>query len=393
MFSSRVPRELALNRLSTSIAAHRASGKPLIDLTVTNPTGADIRYDDDLLAPLGSIAGLTYTPEPFGMRSARRAVADDYARRGISVAQERIVLTASTSEAYSVLFKLLCAPQGDAVLVPQPSYPLFEHLTRLDGVSSEPYALEYHGRWFVDDRSVDRAWTDRTRALLAVSPNNPTGSLLLPEELEALRRRCAERDAALILDEVFADYTFDDAQPAEAGRGTRASTSSEALTFRLGGLSKSAGLPQVKLGWIVVEGPAALVNAALPRLELICDTYLSVSTPVQVAAPVLIERGAAIRAQIQQRVNANLRVLREAAAADPSVELLDGEGGWSAVIRVPSKEPEEDLVIALLERRGTLVHPGFFFDFAHESHLVFSLLPAPAPFAEGVGRVMEYLRG
>jgi alanine-synthesizing transaminase len=291
MFSSRVPAELGLNRLSAAIQAHRATGRPLIDLTSTNPTSVGIHYPAGLLTALGDPRAHTYQPEPFGLLPARQAVVGDYARRGISVAVDRIVLTASTSEAYSLLFKLLCAPSGDEVLTPAPSYPLFDHLTNLDGVASRPYALSYHGRWELDEASVDTAWTEHTRAVLAVTPNNPTGSTLTPAELDALADRCAARHSALILDEVFADYPLVD-QPAPG------SFSSNALTFRLGGLSKSAGLPQVKLGWMAVDGPDDLVRSALDRLELICDTYLSVATPVQVAAPALIVRGADVRHQI-----------------------------------------------------------------------------------------------
>ena len=387
MFSSRVPRELALNRLSRGLAAHRSAGRPLLDLTVSNPTAVGIHYEPRLLAALADPAGLTYRPEPFGLASARRAIAADYARRGISVAEERVVLTASTSEAYSLLFKLLCEP-GDAVLVPQPSYPLFDHLTRLDGVGWAPYSLEYHGRWRLDEESVDAAWTARTRAALAVSPNNPTGSRLGADEWRALGERCAQRRAALIVDEVFADYSFDD-----DARGEPARVEGDGpLTFRLGGLSKSAGLPQLKLGWIAVDGPPACVDEALARLEFICDTYLSVSTPVQVAASALIEQGAEVRAQIQRRVRDNLETLRAAAGLDPSVELLNGEAGWTAVLRVPSRGSEEDLVLALLDRRDTLVHPGFFFDFPHESFVVLSLLPEPPVFAEATTRLLEHMR-
>src|SRR5687767_2158919 len=293
MFSSRVPGALNLNRLSAAVAAHRAAGRPLLDLTVTNPTAVGIRYPEDILVPLGDPRGRRYQPEPFGMVSARIAVAADYARRGISVAEDRIVLTSSTSEAYSLLFKLLCAPSGDDVLVPAPSYPLFDHLTELDGVRSRPYALQYHGRWELDVESVDEAWTSRTRAVLAVSPNNPTGSLLGGDEMNALSSRCGDRNAALIVDEVFADYSFR-ASDGEAPNHAM----SNCLSFHLGGLSKSAGLPQVKLGWIRVDGPERLAADALDRLELICDTYLSVSTPVQAAAPALIASGAEIRAQI-----------------------------------------------------------------------------------------------
>lgn len=401
MFSSRLPAHMVPNRLAQAVAAARSRGTPLIDLTVTNPTGAGIAYPDDLLAPLAGAAGRGYEPRPFGLAEAREAVAADYRRRGIDIHPSRIVLTASTSEAYSFLFKLLCDPAGDGVLVPVPSYPLFEHLTSLDGVGATPYALEYHGRWAVSLESVDRAWTGRVRAVLAVSPNNPTGSVVSTHELDLLSHRCASRDAALIVDEVFADYMFAPpalAQRAPAGepsprlRASRDGGPADCLLFRLGGLSKSAGLPQVKLGWIAVDGPLPLVENALERLEWICDTYLSVSTPVQLAAPALIEAGAAMRAQILERVRRNHAVLRERAGAIPSIELLHGDGGWSAVLRVPATRSEEDLVVELLERDGVLVHPGFFFDFAQEAFVVISLLPPPASFDEGVSRLLERAR-
>jgi alanine-synthesizing transaminase len=391
MFSSRVPRDLASNRLALAAAAHRAAGRPLLDLTVTNPTAVGLVYPEHLLVSMGGAGSLSYRPEPFGMAAARRAVAADYARRGISVAEDRIVLTASTSEAYSVLFKLLCEPSGDTVLAPVPSYPLFDHLTALDGVECRSYALEYHGRWELDERSVDRVWRDRTRAVLAVTPNNPTGSVLSASEMEALDQRCASREAALIVDEVFADYLFADAADAGVDTGERVPPAS--LTFRLGGLSKSAGLPQVKLGWIAVDGPDRLVQDALQRLELICDTYLSVSTPVQVAAPALIEGGAEIRAQIRRRIQTNVEGLRAAAASESWLELLNADGGWSAVVRIPAKASEEEVVVDLLASRDTLVHPGFFFDFPHEAFLILSLLPEPPVFAEAVGRIVEQLRG
>lgn len=384
MFASRVPRDLAQNRLSAAVASHRRSGRRLLDLTATNPTAVGIEYPGGLLASLADARSLAYRPEPFGMRSAREAVARDYARRGTSVAVDRIVLTASTSEAYSLLFKLLCEPAGDEVLVPAPSYPLFDHLAQLDGVIPRQYALEYHGRWELDDHSLDTAWTSRIRAVLAVSPNNPTGSVLKPHEVDALASRCASRDAALVVDEVFADYMLDGAAPEAKPRA-------QALTFRLGGLSKSAGLPQVKLGWIAVDGPDTLVAAALDRLELICDTYLSVSTPVQVAAPDLIDRGSAVREAIAARVTRNYGALRGAAANHPSVELLPAEAGWSAVLRIPAHRAEEDTVLDLLDACDTLVHPGFFFDFPREAFLIVSLLPDPATFDEGIRRVLGHV--
>ena len=384
MFSSRVPLHRQPNRLARAAGKARTSGRGLIDLTVANPTIVGIVYPQDLLQALASPSALVYTPHPFGLPQAREAVAHDYARRGVAVDPARIILTASTSEAYSLLFKLLCGP-GDSVLVPVPSYPLFEHLTQLDGVSARPYHLEYHGRWVVDAGSTDRAWVDGVRAVLGVSPNNPTGSVLSPGEMSELEERCASRDAALILDEVFADYPLRDAITS----GTTAGSKPGALTFRLGGLSKSAGLPQVKLGWIAVDGPELLVSEALERLELICDTYLSVATPVQTAAADLIRAGAQIRQQIQSRIAVNYVELRRQDRAHPSVDVLPADGGWSSVVRVPSARTEEDLVVELIERDGVLVQPGFFFDFPHEAFVILSLLPEPAAFAEGTRRLME----
>jgi len=389
MFSSRVPPNLEQNRIAHAVARTRLSGRSFIDLTVTNPTSVGIEYPDDLLRPLASPDALRYEPAPFGLDSARAAVCADYARRGIAVDPARVVLTSSTSEAYSLLFKLLCAPDGDAVLVPTPSYPLFDHLTLLDGVRAIPYGLDFHGRWTLGLDELDRAWTKRVRAVLAVSPNNPTGSVLSCDELEALASRCAERRAALIVDEVFADYVLTARQSAAAASTMHPDVPARCLTFRLGGLSKSVGLPQVKLGWIAAGGPDVLVRDALARLEVICDAYLSVATPVQVAAPSLIATGAAVRAAILERIRANADALVGIAADHPAVQALPVDAGWSAVLRVPSTRTEEALVLELLERDDVLVHPGFFFDFPHEAFVVCSLLPEPRLFAEGVGRLME----
>jgi alanine-synthesizing transaminase len=382
MFSSRVPDALEPNRLTQTVRRLRANGTPLIDLTVTNPTVTGIEYPSSILEALADSRSLRYEPAALGLTEARAAVACDYGRLGIKVAPEQVVLTASTSEAYSILFKLLCAPEGDSVMLPRPSYPLFEHLTGLDGVRSIAYRLEFHGRWAIDFDTLDAGWTDTVRAILAVSPNNPTGSILTGPELRGLVDRCAARDSALILDEVFIDYPISASAPGPA-------IPHECLTFRLGGLSKSAGLPQVKLGWIVVHGPDRVVQDAIDRLELVCDTYLSVSTPVQHAAPALIARGAEVRSRILDRIRANDRALRRLVAAYPSIDVLPCEAGWSAVLRVPSTRTEEDLAIALLETAGVVVHPGFFFDFAHEAFLVVSLLPETGVFTEGVRRVME----
>jgi alanine-synthesizing transaminase len=387
MFSERVPRSLETNRITRAVRRAREAQHALIDLTTTNPTTIGIEYPANILQPLADPAATVYRPQPFGLAAARAAVARDYGRKGLHIDPDRIVLTSSTSEAYSLLFKLLCAPHGDTVLVPVPSYPLFEHLTILDGVERTAYRLDYHGRWSVVADDLDRCWTKNTRAVLAVSPNNPTGSVLSADELDALASRCAERGTALILDEVFADY------PLAAGSAARRPAHSDGLVFRLGGLSKSAGLPQVKLGWIAVEGPDRLVRDALDRLEVIGDAYLSVSTPVQVAAPALIESGAVVREQILQRIRANDDELRTMARLHPAVDVLTTEGGWSTVIRVPATRSEENLVIDLLEQDHVLVHPGFFFDFPHEAFVVVSLLPKPDAFGEGVRRLLERADG
>jgi alanine-synthesizing transaminase len=385
MFSTRTPPHLAPNRLAQALLELQRAGRPVIDLTESNPTRAGFEYPPDLLAPLADARGLAYQPRPFGLIEARRAVAKEYARRGIAVPAERVVLTSSTSEAYSLLFKLLADPADD-VLVPRPSYPLFEHLTRLEGLSVRPYELEYHGVWSIDMTSVEHALTPHTRALLVVNPNNPTGSFVKRDEVARLVQLCAQRRIALIADEVFADYEL---EPDAASNAAQMMDREEALVFSLGGLSKSVGLPQVKLGWIAVAGPAALVDGALERLELVCDTYLSVSTPVQAAAAELLERGSLVRSQIRARVAANYRRLVERNAAAPACRVLRSEGGWYAVVQVPTLRPEEELVLDLLVSDGVLAHPGYFFDFPRESFLVVSLIVPEAEFSEGVERLLS----
>ena len=383
MFADRIPGDLSPNRLALAVRRRRASGKPIIDLTESNPTRVGLEYPADLLAPLADRRALLYSPEPLGLLDARRAVAADYARRGISISPEQIALTASTSEAYSVLFKLLARP-GDEVLVPRPSYPLFEMLTQLDNVVARPYDLEYHGSWTIDFTSVERALSPRTRALLLVNPNNPTGSFASGREIELIAEIGAHYGIPLIVDEVFADYVLEPgmtpARPAFLSR-------SDTLVFALGGLSKSIGLPQAKLAWIAAAGPSQLVAESLERLELICDTYLSVSTPVQLAAAELIERGAAIRAQISDRTRTNYRRLKDAGASVPSCEVLTACGGWNAVIRVPTLCSEEELMLTLLTTDGVLAHPGYFFDFPRESFVIVSLLVTEAAFAAGIERL------
>jgi aspartate/methionine/tyrosine aminotransferase len=382
MASSRLPSSLAPNALSLAVAAKRRQGAPVIDLTESNPTRVGLSYPPDLLAPLSNAAGLEYDPQPLGLWPARAAVAADFRRRGIVISADRVALTASTSEAYSLLFKLLC-DAGDRVLVPRPSYPLFEHLTRLESVDAVPYDLEYHGSWRIDLASVQRAGP-RVKAILIVSPNNPTGSFLHRDDWAALSELSAARGWAIIGDEVFADYAIDPAPHA-----THVLADGDVLAFSLGGLSKSAGLPQVKLGWIGFGGPVSKVDEAMAAYEIVADTYLSVSTPVQVAAPSLIDSGAAIRSQIQTRIAANLTSLRTQAAAHASASVLPVEGGWSAVLQVPAVRSEEALALELLDQDEVLVHPGYFFDFAKEAFVVVSLLVETASFDAAIARVLK----
>jgi hypothetical protein len=387
MISSRLPKSLEPNAVARAVDAKRRSGAAILDLTETNPTSAGFNYPNELLEPLADPRALEYDPQPLGLWSARAAVAADFRRRGIVISADRVALTSSTSEAYALLFKLLC-DAGDAVLVPHPSYPLFEHLTQLESVTAIPYALEYHGAWRVDVDSITRAATDRVRAILIVSPNNPTGSFLHQDDLDALSNLAASRGWAIIGDEVFADYPLDPAPEA-----TNVLAGADVLTFSLGGLSKAAGLPQLKLGWIGFGGPSSKVDQALAAYEVIADTYLSVSTPVQAAAADLIERGTAIRSQILARVQRNLESLRKLATAHPSVSVLRVEGGWSAVAQVPQLRAEEALVLELLEKDDVLVHPGYFFDFDREAFVVVSLLVEPATFDQAVTRLLARAAG
>ena len=387
MISSRLPRNLEPNAVARAIDAKRRSGATILDLTETNPTCAGFNYPKELLEPLADPRALEYDPQPLGLWPARAAVAADFRRRGIVVSADRVALTSSTSEAYALLFKLLC-DAGDAVLVPHPSYPLFEHLTQLESVTAIPYALEYHGAWRIDVDSMMRAATDRVRAILIVSPNNPTGSFLHEDDLDALSNLAASRGWAIIGDEVFADYPLDATPDA-----THVLAGADVPTFSLGGLSKSAGLPQLKLGWIGFGGPSAKVDEALAAYEVIADTYLSVSTPVQAAAPELIEKGAAIRTQILARVRRNLEALRKLAAAHPSLNVLRVEGGWSAVVQVPQLHGEEALVLTLLDKDDVLVHPGYFFDFDREAFVVVSLLVEPKTFDVAVTRLLSRAAG
>ena len=383
MFSSRLNWDLRPNRISALLDARRRAGAPILDLTESNPTHAGLAYPSaEILAALGDARSLRYEPSPAGVAEARDAVSAYYASRGASVAPDRIVLTASTSEAYGYVFKLLADP-GDEVLVPRPSYPLFEFLARLESVRAVDYPLVYDGSWRIDFPALEAALTPRTRAIVVVNPNNPTGSFLKTGELDRLVSLAATRGFAIVSDEVFSDYAF----APDAERVTTLAGVSGALAFSLSGLSKIAGLPQMKLGWIVASGPEELREVALARLELIADTYLSAAAPAQYGAARLMEAGTKVREQIAARTRRNLQWLRGAVAGS-ALTVLAVEGGWYATLEVPRTRSEEEWTLELLERDSVLVQPGFFFDFETEAFLVVSLLTAPDVLCEGVGRLL-----
>jgi aspartate/methionine/tyrosine aminotransferase len=393
MFSARFHWDLRPNRLTQAIAAKRAAGARILDLTESNPTHAGLHYPGEIVRALEGDGMLAYEPAPAGMPAAREAVSAYYAARGHTVPVERILLTASTSEAYAYLFKLL-TNAGDEVLVPRPSYPLFEFLADMESAAVRQYRLEYHGGWSIDLHAVERALTPRTRAIVLVNPNNPTGSYVKRGELSALTALCARRGVALISDEVFADYAFTEDADRVATLATPLVTPpagvEECLTFSLSGLSKVAGLPQMKLGWMVVNGPAVLRAEAWEKLEWIADTYLSVSTPVQCAAARLLAAGEEVQRQIRRRTAENLASARGALAGSPA-NILAVEGGWYITLQVPRVKGEEEWTLTLLEQADVLVQPGYFYDFEAEAYLVVSLLTAPEIFREGITRLVAGL--
>ena len=377
--SRRVPADLSLNRLA---AARERIGEIRYDLTISNPTACGIPYPPDLLAGLADPRGLTYEPDPRGPMAAREAVAAGYKLWGVTPDPRRIVLTASTSEAYTFLFRLFCDP-GDAVLVPSPSYPLFEHLARLDRIEAPTYALDGDAGWRVDFPALENC-TARVRAVVVVHPNNPTGSFVHPNDRERLVALCAERNWVLIADEVFLPFPLDGGP----GEGKTFTTVESCLCCTLGGLSKSLGLPQLKLAWIVMTGPGELVEHALDGFDFVADAYLSVSTPTALAAPSLLAAGASVSDAIADRCRTNLETLRHLVSDHGAVTLGPVGGGWSAVLRVPLVLSEEELCLLLLER-GVAVHPGHFFGYADGGRLVLSLLPRPEIFSDGVRGMLE----
>jgi aspartate/methionine/tyrosine aminotransferase len=393
MFASRTNWRLETNRLTRALEEHRRSGKELFDLTASNPTTCGLAYPErEILAALADPRGLVYRPESKGLREAREAVAEYYAgRAGFSgssarIDPEHILLASGTSEAYSHIFRLLCEA-GDEILVPAPSYPLFEFLADLADIRLVPYPLFYDHGWQIEFASLRAALTPRSRAVLIVHPNNPTGSFVKPREAAELAEICAAREMAIVADEVFLDYASGSAPALTFAR------SDSTLTFTLSGLSKISLLPQMKLAWTIVSGPEALVRAAIDRLEIIADTYLSPSTPVQLALPKFLSLRHSLQLQFQQRISANLSVLDSVLRESKHVARLDREGGWYAILRVPVTATDDDLTVALLERCSVLVHPGHFFNFSREGFLVLSLITPLQHFLEGLQRLQKFING
>ena len=381
MYSTRLSWSFSENALSRAATRKREAGEPVLDLTVSNPTVAFAYPDAGMQAALSELHDFTYRPDPFGLEPAREAVAAFYREQGLAVDASRIAFTASTSEAYSLLFKLLCDAE-DEVLIPAPSYPLFEYLAALENVRTVPYRLAYDGSWFIDFADLQRQISARTRAIVIVNPNNPTGSFLKKHERESLVEVAREHGMAIVSDEVFMSFEFG----GESRRVKTLADEERVLSFSLNGLSKMAGMPQMKLGWIVINGPAEAQRAARERLELILDTYLSVNTPVQAALPALLAVGVRFRSEILTRAVTNLAQMRRTLEGSP-VHPLHIEGGWSVILQLPRNLTEEEWLMRLLKHQGVLLQPGFFFDMPSEAYAVASLITRPDEFAEGLRKL------
>ena len=383
IFAKRTNWNLETNRLSKALDEHRSAGKAFLDLTASNPTQCGFTCDGEaILRALSNPGALTYDPTPKGLESARRAVAGYYSARGDVVPVEDIFLTTSTSEAYSFVFRTMCNP-GDEILIPQPSYPLFDFLAEIQDVKLVRYPLLYDRGWQIYFHALEEAVTERTRGVIVVHPNNPTGHFTKPSEMAKLNEMCVEHQLALIADEVFLDFALGPNQPASFA------ANNFALSFTMSGLSKIAGLPQMKAAWLIVSGPQELKTHANARLELIADTYLSVNAPVQLAIPTFFDQRQAFRKELMARARANLAALDECLARQGLCSRLELEGGWYAVLRVPATRSDENLAIEILSRTGVFVLPGHFCDFPADGYLIVSLITPETDFAEGTKRILS----
>jgi alanine-synthesizing transaminase len=383
MFAGRTNWNLNSNRLSEALAKNRAARKPLLDLTASNPTECGFDYDRQaILQALSNLESLSYKPDPKGLLSARRAVAGYYSTREISVPVEDIILTTSTSEAYSFVFRLLCNP-SDELLIPEPSYPLFSFLADIQDVKLVPYPLLYDHGWQIDFHALQQSITERTRGIIVVNPNNPTGHFCKSAEMQKLNEICWPRKIAIIADEVFLDFSLTENMPHSF------TANIGCLTFTMSGLSKISGLPQMKAAWLIASGPEELKAQALARLDVIADTFLSMNTPVQLAMPAFLEFRQGFQKQVMARVRKNLAELDRQLSAQNSCARLDVEGGWYAVLRVPATRSDEDLATDLLNEQGVYVHPGHFFDFPADGYLIVSLITPEQDFKEGIKHLLS----
>ena len=383
MFADRTNWNLEPNRLSEALARHRVAGKPLIDLTASNPTECGFTYDRErILSALADPQSLSYEPEPKGLLAAREVIVGCYADRGDHVAASDMLLTTSTSEAYSFVFRILCNP-GDEVLIPTPSYPLFDLLADIQDVRLVRYPLIYDHGWQIAFHALEAALTPRTRAIIVVHPNNPTGHFVKPDERSGLNQICAGRQLAIIADEVFLDFAL------SSKRHLSWVANSEVLTFTMSGLSKMCGLPQMKVAWLAASGPKDLKTRALERLEVIADTYLSMNAPIQHAIPEFLQQRHEFQRQLMSRVRGNLAELDRQLATQKACSRLEIEGGWYAVLRVPATRTDEEVALDLLEKEGVYVHPGHFYDFPADGYLIVSLIGSEQEFGEGIRRLVS----
>jgi alanine-synthesizing transaminase len=382
MFASRTNWNLKPNRLAEALERHKSSGRRLLDLSASNPTDCGFKYDAPaIMRSLCAPASLQYHPDPKGLKSARQAVSAYYAEQGEAVAVDDLILTASTSEAYSFVFRLLCNP-GDELLIPTPGYPLFDFLADVNDVKLVRYPLFYDHGWHIDMHALKQAITPSTQGIIIVHPNNPTGHFTKPEEIAQLNQICSANKMAIIADEVFLDFSFGAPQKSFVANA-------DALTFTMSGISKISGLPQMKFAWLAVSGPEDIKREALARLEMIADTYLSLNAPIQLASPVLLQQRKQFQEQLMSRVRANLAELDAQLAGTRQISRLLVEGGWYAVLRIPATRTDEELALELLEKLDVYLHPGHYYDFPGDGYLVVSLITPEQDFHEGMRRILS----
>lgn len=404
LFSNRTNWHRQPNKLSELLHSLRNNGKQIVDLTVSNPPECGFDYpENEIISALSNPSSLHYEPNPRGLLTARETVCEHYQKKNIIINPSNTFLTASTSEAYSILFKLLCNP-GDSVIVPKPSYPLFDYLAQLNDVQLQHYNLRYDGEWHIDIDSLKNCIIEafapvahqpsagndskigKIKAIVIVNPHNPTGMFVMTDEYRVIKEIAHYYNLAIIVDEVFIDYPFDDNER----RITSTANENEVLTFTMNGISKMIGLPQMKLGWIIVSGQRSIVNEAIERLEIICDTFLSVNTPVQIALQRLFEHGKVIQQNILERIRSNYSTLKNK-TFDTPCSVLTAHGGWYGIISVPRIKTDEEWSLQLLEKKGIYVHPGYFFDFDEDGHFVVSLLTERSVFKKAISVMVDYI--